>query len=152
MCWLSDLFKPKPPVVPPVIPPAFIPEEYILSGDDVGKLCMGANDHVYVWDSTYYAFSLDDWKAIIPGVLKDMPKFLAEKWDCDDFAFLCMTRVAEKYEVNSCGVAVGNALGGYHAWNLFIAKEGDEFKLHALEPQHGTIDPEGYIPDTVIFS
>ncbi len=143
MCfWLFK--KPAAVVVKPV--------EYQMTGDQVAALCMGAKDHVYIWDGMYYILTLEDWKKDFDDVLARMPKYIAEKLDCEDFAFLCMTRVIERYEINGCGVAVGNApIIGYHGWNLFVSFDDGKATLHTLEPQSGLIDPVGYSPDTVIF-
>lgn len=70
---------------------------------------------------------------------------------CEDFAFLCMSRITEKYQINGCGVAVGQSPLGYHSFNVFVAWELDKLTAHILEPQTGSIDPSGYSMDTVIF-
>lgn len=124
--------------------------EYPLTGDQVSSLCSRTKDHVYIWDSMYYALSMEDWQTVFKDVLPSMPKYLAEKFDCEDYAFLCMTRITERYQVNTCGVAVGMSPMGYHGFNVFIEKDTD-FRLHILEPQTGEIDPPGYELDTVIF-
>ncbi len=142
--WLKSLFAAKPQ--------AWRPTEFVVCGDIVANLCNSARDHVYLWDMSYYALSMADWKKVFADVLKDMPKYLVDKFDCEDYAFLTMSRVTERYEINTCGVAVGTIPQGAHGFNLFIAKEGDVFKLHILEPQTGQIDPAGYEFDTVIFS
>ena len=138
---LLNMFKPKAPK----------PAEYALGGDDYAKYFMHAKEHLYMWDSTYYLLSFEDWQKVIADVLAGMPKYLAEKFDCEDFAFLCMSRVLEKYQLNSMGIAVGNTVLGYHGFNVFLAQHPEGPKAHILEPQTGTIDPQGYDLDTVIF-
>lgn len=128
------------------------PTEYPLTSQQVFDLVKDStSDHVYMWDSQYWAVSLDDWKRIIKDVLSDLPKYLAEKFDCEDFAMLTMTRIAERYEINTMGVAVGQVPFGYHGYDLFVAWEDGQPKLHVLEPQTSEIDPAGYMRDTVIF-
>lgn len=141
MSWLSCLFKPKP----------WKPTEYGLSANILYQLHTDATDHVYIWDSQYWALSLADWKKVLSSVRVDSPKYLAEKFDCEDFAFLTMTRVTERYEINTCGVAVGMSPMGYHGFNTFVSYENGGFVRHLYEPQTGEIDPFGYKLDTVIF-
>ncbi len=145
MNWLSELLRcfsnpPKPS-----------PTEYLLTSDQIFQLVKDAKDHVYMWDSAYWSFSLEDWRTVIQDVRAGLPIYLAEKFDCEDFAFLMMTRVAERYKVNTMGVAVGQVPFGYHGFNLFVAMEAGQPKLHILEPQTGQLDPPGYSMETVIF-
>lgn len=127
------------------------PAENQLTGAQVFDLVKHAQDHVYIWDSAYYAYSLEDWQSVIKSVRAGLPAYLVDKFDCEDFAMLVMARVIERYQVNSMGVAVGNSPLGYHGFNVFVAVENGQPKLHVLEPQTGEIDPAGYELDTVIF-
>ncbi len=128
------------------------PTEYPLSGDQVFQLVKDAKDHVYIWDSNYWAISLEDWQKVFKDVFSGLPKYLAEKFDCEDFAFITMMRVTERYQINTIGVAVGQVPFGYHGYNLFVSWDNGQAKLHTLEPQNGQIDPQGYSTgDTVIF-
>ncbi len=131
-------------------PPSFT--EYPLTGEEVGGLCAGAKDHVYVWDNRYWCVSMEDWKRIFDDVRSNLPSYVPEKFDCEDFAVSVTARIIERYKLNTCAFVCGQSPMGYHGFNLFIAKEGNAFKLHVLEPQNGQVDPEGYIPETVIFS
>lgn len=146
MGFLESLLKLFHPAVPK---PSFT--EFVLSGDHVASLCMDAKDHVYIWDNKYYALSMADWQTVFKDVLSNLPKYKIDRQDCEDFAFEVMVRVTERYEINTCGVAVGQSPMGYHGFNLFITKFQDKFTLHALEPQTGAIDPSEYVAETVIF-
>ncbi len=116
------------------------------------ELVKDATDHVYIWDSQYWAVSLEDWKRIFNDVRSSLPKYLLDRFDCEDFAMLVMARVLERYGLNTCGVATGQVPFGYHGYNLFVARhDNGYFYLHVLEPQTGEIDPLGYNKDTVIF-
>ncbi len=132
-------------------PERFHPTEYQLSGQEVGDLCKDVKDHVYVWDNTYLALTMVDWQIVFDDVLRGLPKYVAEKFDCEDFSFLVTSRVLEKYQLNSCGFAVGQSPRGYHGFNVFVVKGPGSFALHTLEPQNGQIDPKGYEPEVVIF-
>lgn len=155
--WLSSLFR-KPVVAPiPVPPPVPLPiwkptTEYQFTSQQIADISAGAKEHIYTWDSDYLVVSMEDWKKIFADVLSNMPVYQNQVWDCDNFAFLAMARVAERYKVNSCGVAIGQAPLGEHAFNVFASWENDKLTLHTLEPQTGKIDPVGYVYDIVIFS
>lgn len=104
-------------------------------------------------DNTYYCVSLEDWNPIFFKAIVGMPKYLAERFDCDDFAFAVAYRITEQTGLNGCRVALGNTHLGYHAYNLFITGSGE---LFYLEPQTLEItsvkDNElNYITDTVII-
>jgi hypothetical protein len=152
MSFWSDLWQfihPAPPA--PMAPPMYT--EYQLIGDQAAAFCMSAKDHVYAWADQVFVLSLDDWKAVFKDVCSNLPVYQAEKFKCDMFAFSVMARVNERYEINGCGVAIGqNAAGAEHGFNLFISCDDGIFNLHILEPQNGQIDPPGYVYDTVIFS
>ncbi len=142
MCWLKELFsKPQERTL----------VEYPLTGNQVFELVKDATDHVYIWDSQYWTVSLEDWKRIFDDVLSGLPKYLLDRFDCEDFAMIVMARILERYGLNTCGVAVGKVPFGYHGYNLFVEWEEGQPKLHVLEPQTGEIDPQGYEKDTVIF-
>ncbi len=149
--FLADLLRSIADVLNPqkTEQPNFI--QYPLTGDQVFNLVKQATDHVYIWDSQYWALSLEDWKTVIKDILADLPKYLADKFDCEDFAMLTMTRVTERYEINTMAAVVGQVPFGYHGFNIFVAVEDGQPKAHILEPQTGEIDPAGYNVDTVIF-
>ena len=89
-----------------------------------------------LWDNAFYYFSLEDWGKVFTDILKNMPEYTADKFDCDNFALLTVTRITEKYKVNGAGVAIGDSPWGYHGWNIFVASP---FELFYLEPQTGQI-------------
>lgn len=151
---IISLLKGKPLPTPPIPEPIWKPAtEYQFASNYIYLVtnALGVSDHLYMWDGTYWVLSMADWQRVIQDALASLPKYLAEKFDCEDFAFLCMSRITEKYQINGCGVAVGKSPLGYHAFNIFVAWEGDKLVAHILEPQTGSIDPPGYSMDTVIF-
>lgn len=125
--------------------------EYPITPAEVGALLPASTEHYYLWDNSYWCVSLEDWKRIFDDVRRGLPAYVAEKFDCEDFAVVVTARVLERYELNTCGFAAGQSPLGYHGFNLFVAPDGDGFKLHVLEPQTGEIDPPGYLPDQIIF-
>ncbi len=153
MC-LSKLFKAKAVETIPVKTSEFFGNflQSQIAGNDVFNLVKDAKEHVYIWDSTYWAVSMEDWRTIFADVLKSMHSYIAERFDCEDFAFACMVRITEKYGLNTCAVVEGTSPGGEHGFNVFISVDNEVATRHILEPQTGEIDPQGYVMKTVIFS
>ncbi|GAG79637.1 unnamed protein product [marine sediment metagenome] len=110
---------------------------------------------LYLWDYYYWYISLEDWGKVFEDVLLNQPKYVSDKFDCEDFAMLTTARVLEKYRLNTCGVVVGQSPFGEHGYNLFIARVDDKAELFILEPQDGMIypvtEPEGYKPRIIIL-
>lgn len=104
-----------------------------------------------LWDRCYYCVNHSDWGKVFGDVLLNMPKYTADKFDCENFALLVSARVAEKYKLNSCGIAIGQSPYGYHGFNIFLSDGG----LFYLEPQNGDVfsvdEDGGYKADLVIF-
>ena len=90
-------------------------------------------------DTLYWYTSLESWHEIFWNVAKNMPRYLVDRFDCDDFAFVTAYRITDKYKLNGCRVAMGPTPFGYHAWNIFVAGEDEE--LFYYEPQTGEIAP-----------
>jgi hypothetical protein len=110
---------------------------------------------IYLWDYSYWYVSLEDWGEIIRDVLLGMPKYTAEKFDCENFAMLTTTRVLERHQLNTMGIAIGKSPWGEHGYNLFVAMVDDATRLFILEPQTADIypieQPEGYKPRIIIL-
>ena len=105
-----------------------------------------------LWDSTYYYTKAEDWAEVFDYIYFkfDMPKYIAERTDCDDFALLMKGLVSAFFGLNYFGVVLGSSPMGYHAWNLFKADNG----LLQLEPQTGKFFPLGekdYKPEWVLL-
>ncbi len=62
-----------------------------------------------------------------------MPKYTVDKFDCENFAMLVSARVAERYKLNTCAIAVGESPWGEHGYNLLVHEDG----LIYFEPQTG---------------
>jgi len=108
-------------------------------------------NHLFLWDSTYYYVSHTDWGKVIKKVLLDMPRYTAQKFDCENFAMLTCARTAEIFKLNTMGVAIGQSPMGYHGFNIFKSELG----LFYLEPQtgmvHGVNEDSGYKAEIVIL-
>lgn len=105
----------------------------------------------YLWDHHYYYVSHEDWGRVFEDVLLKQPKYVADKFDCENFAMLTTTRILEKYKLNSCGIAIGQSPYGYHGFNIFLSDAG----LFYLEPQTGMVydieEDSGYKAEIVIL-
>ena len=106
---------------------------------------------LHLWDSRYFYCSHEDWEKVLAKVLLDMPKYTAEKFDCENYAMLASARTSELFELNTMGIAIGQSPFGYHGFNIFVSKAG----LFYLEPQTGDIynivENSGYKAEIAIF-
>ena len=109
---------------------------------------------LHLWDSRYFYCSHEDWGKVFAKVLLGMPKYTAEKFDCENYAMLASARTSELFKLNTCGICVGQSPWGYHGFNIFLSEAG-ETKLYYLEPQDGMIydimEDSGYKAELVIF-
>ena len=126
--------------------------EYELSSRDLQEQLQPLGlEKLYLWDSKYWYVSLEDWGKVFADVLLNMPKYTAEKFDCEDFALLTSAKVSERYRLNICGIAIGDSPWGYHGFNIFLSEVG----LYYLEPQDGMMYPvtedSGYKAEIVII-
>lgn len=107
---------------------------------------------MHLWDRTYWYISHADWGKVFKDVLSNFPKYVAERFDCENYSMLCSARVSEKYKLNSLGIAIGDSPMGWHGYNLFLSAG---MTLDILEPQTGVVyhsnEDSGYIPRLVIF-
>ncbi len=135
---------------PIVRQPSF--EEYSIDKEQLrSKLdALEGLKRIYLWDKHYYYVSHEDWGKIFSDVLLNLPKYTKEKFDCDNFAFLVAARIAEKYQINCCGIVMGSHRNG-HAFNIFLSDAG----LFYLEPQNGSVfsigEDSGYKANFVFF-
>ena len=111
---------------------------------------------LHLWDSRYFYCSHEDWGKVFDKVLLNMPKYTAERFDCENYAFLASARTSELFKLNTCGICVGQSPWGYHGFCLFLSRVDNEDKLFILEPQNGLIypieEPEGYKPEILIMA
>uniref|UniRef100_A0A6M3IHP6 Agglutinin C-terminal domain-containing protein n=1 Tax=viral metagenome TaxID=1070528 RepID=A0A6M3IHP6_9ZZZZ len=134
------------------------PKEYLTTAEIVNDLILSVYPQIkmYLWDYYYYYIGHEDWGKVFEEVLLNQPKYLTSKMDCENFAMLASSRVNSLFQINTCGLAIGQSPQGQHGYNLFISRVDEKPQLFLLEPQTGMIypmtEPEGYIPELVIFS
>jgi len=112
-------------------------------------------DCTHLWDSYYVAYTVDAWAEILIDVIKNMPSYVGQEFDCDNFALLTAARVMERYSSNAIGIAIGDSPMGAHAWNIFITWEDSEARIRFYEPQTGEVmeleNDQGYKIKQVIW-
>lgn len=136
--FILSLFRRRPPI---------IVDGYILR-DDLVNLTRSVTQFIWAFDGKYLL--TEQWADIFSDVLFNLPYYIEDTFDCDDYAWVVKARVAEKYQINSIGLVLGNTPAGYHAWNCFYL-DGD---ILYLEPQTGEIwEPSNgdYKADWVIW-
>jgi len=81
-------------------------------------------------DSKYWVCSRLDFEAIIQWDWTDKKKYVAEKYDCDNFAFSFKARMDRKFHLNNVGLVVDYS--GGHAYNCVVFSDGT---AELFEPQ-----------------
>jgi len=116
---------------------------YTISSNDLANLVkQQIGCEYWLWDGKYWFTSLEAWKRIVTSdKLNETKQYKLDRFDCDNFAIAFSAHVAENYDLNSAGIAIGavldkdNKLLGYHAYNCLIVKNGDKTELWLYEPQ-----------------
>ena len=129
-------------------------QEYTITSSQLKELLNRTYPGIemHLWDNAYWYISHGDWGKVFGDVLKNFPKWTAERFDCSNYAMLCSARVSEKYKLNTCGICIGDSPMGRHGYNVFLSAG---VTLDILEPQTGMVyhsdENSGYIPRLVIF-
>ena len=93
----------------------------------------GSALQVVCLDSYYRVLPLSVWEHVIQRGQVDTKEYLAEIFDCDDFAKVFWGNVANRYSLNGCGF-VADFSGG-HAYNVVLVDKDGELDVAWLEPQ-----------------
>lgn len=119
-------------------------ELYALIGNQLGAK-LDKQFHFHGADDEYYCTPIDDARTIIRNSALERKVWVAERFDCDDFAHVLKSHFAEaaykdgKRRAAHCfGVVWGN-LPGPHAINWMV---NSDMKLRFIEPQ----DDKIYMP------
>ena len=95
---------------------------------DVSKAIGGAQ---MTWlDNKYIAVPKKEFQKIIDWDWTDNKKYIAEKYDCDNFAFSFKARVDRRFHVNTVGLVIDYDAG--HAYNVIVFADGS---MKIFEPQ-----------------
>ena len=106
--------------------------EYITErlNNQIPNLYKGGWRHVL--DSRYWTVDKTTFEAMVKSGWSWRRSYLAEKFDCDDFAVAFKGRMAELFGINSVGIMID--WSSKHAYNILILDDGS---VHAFEPQAG---------------
>ena len=103
---------------------------------DVSKAIGGAK---MTWlDNKYVAVSEKEFQKIIDWDWTDNKKYVAEKYDCDNFAFSFKARVDRKFHINTVGLVID--YDGGHDYNIIIFSNGTS---KIFEPQSDSWPKKG---------
>ena len=103
---------------------------------DVSKAIGGAK--MTCLDNKYVAVSEKEFQKIIDWDWTDNKKYVAEKYDCDNFAFSFKARVDRKFHINTVGLVID--YDGGHAYNIIIFSNGTS---KIFEPQSDSWPKKG---------
>ena len=96
---------------------------------DVSKALGGVTNTMWL-DNKYVAVPEAEFRKIINWDWTDNKKYIAEKYDCDNFAFSFKARVDRKFHVNTVGLVIDYEAG--HAYNVIVFANGT---MKLFEPQ-----------------
>lgn len=113
------------------------PAQYQMSVNDMTTLLQKRfpKAQLLLLDKRYYYTTTKRWEEIFDDVLLNMPERAADRFDCENLAFLTSSRVNERYQLNTCAVAIG--MGWSHTFVVFIA----DGEVYILDPETGEVDP-----------
>ena len=109
---------------------------------------------VKLTDSDFYFPSWEGWRKAIDYLMPKIPKYLRDKFDCENFAGWFRHKMAEAFGINTLAEVEGYAdmedgRGPQrHGWNVFT----DGFYFFQMESQNCVImdiDDKRYIPDEI---
>lgn len=94
-------------------------------------------------DSNFYLTTIATWKDIIASDwLQGTKQYIADKFDCDNFAYCFASHCSELYDI-SVATCYGEVFNkdtkvslGLHYWNVLMTKELDGLHLYFYEPQN----------------
>ena len=96
----------------------------------------------WCWDAKFWYSSISDFKTIISKDFVNRLKWIAESFDCDNFASLFCSLLTVIWGYNGVGVGLGAVLDketkkilGYHAYNCILVEENGKNTLYLYEPQ-----------------
>lgn len=114
-------------------------ETSIIRTSDIQRclkdLGISVTDSVY--DRWFYVTSWDNWMDVIANDITHEIKYIKEKKDCDNFAFLFASLASMLYGLTTAPPTFGDSNYGRHYFNIIIAKENDELKAFLFEPITG---------------
>lgn len=84
-------------------------------------------------DSKYWAVSRDAWEKILAFNLTDRKAYQSDRYDCDNFAITLSGTVAQKWDINGCGIVID--WSGGHAYSVLLINNNGQLEIAVVEPQ-----------------
>jgi hypothetical protein len=113
--------------------------DYSFSDVKTLILNLGLNIPLNQFDYRYYTTSWGGWQLLIDTVILDKALYIAEKRDCDNFAFLMTSLSSFIIGLNTCGAAYGivynaktGATIGGHYFNTIFTSDGSLYLIDTL--------------------
>lgn len=84
-------------------------------------------------DKKYYYTTFEDWGKVFEYIymVEDIPPYLTQRWDCEDFALWLKAMVSFHFGLNLFAVIIGDVPAGRHGFNMFYCEDG----WYLWEPQ-----------------
>jgi hypothetical protein len=99
----------------------------------------GLNIPLNQFDLKYYTTNWENWQLLIDTVILDKALYIAEKRDCDNFAFLMTSLSSFIMGLNTCGAAYGvvynkdtGAMVAAHYFNTILTADGSLYLIDTL--------------------
>lgn len=115
--------RPTPPKIDYVVEKGSLWVQQVLDGMGLGIIRLGL-------DANYYLTNQTNFLNIVAWDWVDSIKYIAEKFDCENFAFAFKSHVDMYFHLNQVAVVIDYKSG--HGYNLVIFPDG---KVMVLEPQ-----------------
>lgn len=108
-----------------------------------------------LFDANYYYTDMEGWGNVMYDMIFSSTLYKTDKFDCDNYALKALSICAEKYGLNTFGMAVGPIPSGIHAFNIFYVGNN---KFMLFEPNAGfanagifEMGQNGYYPQSVLM-
>lgn len=116
---------------------------------------LGLEMPIGMLDNSYFYTDLEGWGVVLGDLVFKSSLYKKDKFDCDNYALKAMNICAEKYGLNTLGVAIGDIPQGRHAFNIFFTGEN----IMLWEPNAGfphsgepfEIGEHGYQPEFILI-
>jgi hypothetical protein len=106
-------------------------------------------------DSEFFTTDLPGMQRILTRDWTNLVPYVSNISDCDKFALRFYLHLCDYYGITTVLPVWGDTSGGYHAFNIAVLKDGEQFIAKLIEPQTDEIfDKNGpmglYVPDNLV--